>query len=116
MRTGQAQGENITLGEFKTEVCGGVLAYFDCESKIYIDSRVLASFADADNTVPLDEDGELEPSQSFQLGTTSQIVQVRTFLPWSRMVPLLPVSGTKTSGGDMLLSATSIFRNEPFPN
>ena len=115
IKTGQAQDQKTTISQFKAAVCGGLMAYLDCENRIYVDSKVLANFASADSTPPLDEDGNLQKDQPFQLGGTSQIVQVRAYLPWKRLVTFMPISGTQTADGDMLLSAGALFRNEPFP-
>ncbi|SON58230.1 Flp pilus assembly protein TadG [Hartmannibacter diazotrophicus] len=114
IKTGQAQNSSMSVDDFKSAVCDKMFDLFDCSNKIYVDSQVLASFADASTALPLDADGNLLTSTSFNVGSTSQIVEVRIFLPWTRLLGLLPVSGSVGANGTILLNATAIFRNEPF--
>lgn len=114
IKTGQAQNNSMSVADFKSAVCDKMFDLFDCSNKIYVDSQVLASFADATTALPLDPDGNLLDSTSFNMGSTSQIVEVRIFLPWTRLFSLLPVSGSAGANGTILLNATAIFRNEPF--
>jgi Flp pilus assembly protein TadG len=107
--TGQAQEKKLTQTTFKDAVCarlqGGL---FNCQSSLHLDVQTKPSFSGFDRTTPYDAAGKFQPNKvSFQPGGPNDIVLVRAFYQWPMFVSVL-------TGGNRLLVATAVFRNEPF--
>ncbi len=115
IRTGQLQ----TLGgvdsdTFKAEVCGNMFDLMDCGDKMRIDVRVFASWNDTDESLPLDDEGEMEETLPFAMGGPNDIVMVRVFYEWSLITPVMSAELANMNGGKHMLTSTMVFRNEPY--
>lgn len=107
--TGQAQAQMLTPATFKDAVCarlqGGL---FNCQAGVHLDVDVKEGFTDFDRSIPYDKDGNFQEDKvRFQPGGPNDIVRVRAFYQWPIYVSVL-------TGGQRLLIATAVFRNEPF--
>jgi Flp pilus assembly protein TadG len=107
--TGQAQAQKLDQTTFKDAVCarlqGGL---FKCQSSLYLDVQTKPAFSDFDRSTPFDAAGKFQPNKvGFQPGGPNDIVLVRAFYQWPMFVTVL-------TGGNRLLVATAVFRNEPF--
>jgi Flp pilus assembly protein TadG len=127
--TGQAQTDvspttgtaGFTQEDFKKLICnpddsGSSYAgsMFDC-SKVYVSVKSYDSFSAADTSTPL-KDGKMTVdvnSLPFDPGNPGSIVVVQIYYAWPIAVSLLNNLGN-LNGGDRLLVATSVFRNEPY--
>lgn len=118
IRTGQAHKAGFNEDKFKEEVCGNVVALFNCMDGIKVDVQSFNSFADVNFSSPLDSDGALQNNFDFDMGDAESIVLVRVFYPWSSLTVFPDLGyGMNTSDmgdGNTLLSASTTFRNEPF--
>jgi Flp pilus assembly protein TadG len=113
--TGQAQMSKMTSDQFKTSVCSRLVALFDCPSGISIDVRNYQSFADVKLDDPIGADGKLRTDFVYQPGNQTDVVVVRVFYHWPLVIPALDANFASPKwGNERLMTATSIFRNEPF--
>ena len=66
-------------------------------------------------TSPLNADGEIDDTNfTFDPGGGGDVVVVRVFYDWQLMAPGVVSGMTNMSGNKRLISATAVFRNEPF--
>ena len=118
IRTGQVHAQNIDADGFRTLVCERVVLLSQCETRLRLDVRTYASFADIknDNFQPLDPvTGQLGTTFQWQATQPRSIVLVRTFYPWPLFMGLTSAVLSNMAGGDRLLWATAVFRNEAWP-
>ena len=114
IRTGQAQQQNMSAAEFKTEVCGFMASLFNCANELMVDVRTYATFGDIDLTDPIDENGNLVQNFTYAPGAGGELVVVRAFYEWPIFVNILGRGMTNLANGSRLLASTAAFRNEPF--
>jgi Flp pilus assembly protein TadG len=113
--TGQAQSQNFTEAQFKTQVCSRIAGLFDCAGGLKIDVKTYDSFALISTAKPIDANGNLQTNFSYTPGTASQIVVVRLMYQWPIYVSLLGLNNlADMSGNKKLIMATAAFRNEPY--
>ena len=115
IRTGQAQEDGMSDTEFKTAVCSRMFSLIDCDG-LTIDVRTIPTFDSAPLAVVLDEDGNVVVDDfAYQIGQAGDIVVVRVLYEWPVFVTALGNDLGTLGNGKHLLSATSVFKNEPFP-
>lgn len=114
IRTGEAQTGSMTQSEFKTAVCEEMLSLFDCAAKVYISVTVVSDIASVTYADPVDSEGKLKTSASFDMGTGGDYVLAQAYLEWTSYAALLSGYTAALSNGDILLSAATLFRNEPY--
>jgi len=121
--TGEVQKAGGNEASFKADVCGRLLALFDCTNGIKIDVKKFSpSGADANSpfgslnlNLPIDEDGELDTDGfAFDAGVQGDIVLVRVIYEWPTFVRGLGMDLATLANGNRLLMATAAFRNEPY--
>lgn len=114
--TGQADANGYDqLKKYKDAVCLNVVALLDCEGKLYISVRNYTKFNDADTTPPYDGKGQLDTSKMvYQPGGPGDVVVVSFYYQWPVYVSRLGNNLSNQNGGNRLLVATSVFRNEPY--
>jgi Flp pilus assembly protein TadG len=117
IRTGQAQAGSFDAGAFKTQVCNHLNAPISC-ANLMLDVRHFTNFSGIDLTNPLDANGNLKTSFTYDPGVGGDVVVVRAFYEWSITAKFPQAIGLSNMGnGDRLLVSTAAFRNEPFqPN
>ena len=74
--------------------------------------RTVNSFSSGNLSKPLDANGNLNISPTFQPGGPGQIVVVRVVYKWPIWAQFFGMSLTDMAGGYKLLMATAVFRNE----
>lgn len=114
IRTGQAQQKSFDAATFKKEVCEHLTVMLPC-ANLQLDVRHFTSFGSTELTKPLDGNGNLKSSFSYEPGGGGDVVVVRAFYPWDLTInfPAL-IRMSNMAGGNRLLIATVAFRNEPF--
>lgn len=119
IRTGQVQNEGITAAQFKEEICGNLLTYFDCEERLYVDVQSFTKFSDITTPNSISDDGELTEdvtvNSNFEPGDPMDVVVVRAYYDWQLMTPGITYLAN-LANGRRLLTASAAFRNEPFSN
>jgi len=111
--TGQAQSAGFSQAQFKTAVCSRIYGLFDCTNGLYVDVKSYASFA-AVNTAPPISNGQFNTTMSYNPGDVGDIVVVSLYYQWPIYVSMLGNNLANLSGGKRLLSATAVFRVEPY--
>lgn len=115
--TGQAQTGSFDKDAFKSAVCSHVYGLFDCQNGVYVDVRTYTNFssgATAINTSPI-VNGKFDSSKvQYNPGGPDDIVVVTLYYQWPIYVTLFGNSLDNLNGGNRLLVATSVFRNEPY--
>jgi Flp pilus assembly protein TadG len=118
VRTGQAQGANMTQTEFVAQICGemkGFMSLGTCEANLHVDMRAYSNF----NSIPYQSDTNTNGSlnitnMEYETGTACNVVIVRSYYPWTIMTPLMQPLLENMPNGQYLLTAASSFRNEPY--
>ncbi len=118
IRTGQAQGVALSAAGFKSLVCAKTAMISSCTTtpNLIIDVRTYDDFntVSTDSSELYDEKGNFTDSQSFSPGSGSKVVVVRAYYKMS-LLAQFPVIGLANAGPNhRMLSAISVFRNEPF--
>jgi Flp pilus assembly protein TadG len=122
--TGQAQTTNYATGsadaggyskaDFKNAVCSHIFGLFDCANGVFVNVKSYSSFASVNTASPITS-GNLDTTQmGYSLGGPGDIVVVQLFYKWPIYVSLLGNDLANLNGGDRLLVATAVFRNEPY--
>lgn len=100
---------------FRAEVCGRVVALFDCERSLHVDVRSFPNFGAVTLPSILNTAGNVDPGAfSFQQSAASAVVVVRAAIEYPVFVTLLDASRSNLANGKRLIMATATFRNEPF--
>lgn len=114
--TGSAQNAGLSQAGFATAVCSKVQALFNC-SKLMIDVQTASSFTAANTSTPtltFDANGNVTNSWSYNPGNPGDIVVMRVMYQWPVFLGPLGLNLSNESNGNLLLMATSTFKNEPF--
>jgi Flp pilus assembly protein TadG len=119
--TGQVQKQGLSQSQFLTQVCGKIVALFDCSSLI-VDVQKYSGYSGSDTSLPLSNgnltfatDPQGQPVTSFQPGGPGDIVVERIMYEWPVWVwfPGL-ASMSDMNNKRRLLMATAAFTNEPY--
>jgi Flp pilus assembly protein TadG len=117
IRTGQLQGQATpeTAAGFKTLICGQ-LAWLgsNCTNNLTVQVQTFSSFQTVTQPSPIVNGQINQNNLTFSLGGPGDIVLVQAFYQWTVLAPALDRIGTPLNGGKMLLTSTSVFRNEPY--
>ena len=113
--TGQADAAAYDQAAFKNAVCARIVALFDCQNNLYVDVQKYSTFAAAATTPPYDANGQFDKTKmGYQAGNPGDIIVVSLYYQWPIFVSLFSDNLATQNGGNRLLVATSVFRNEPF--
>jgi Flp pilus assembly protein TadG len=113
--TGQAQTAGYSQDDFKAQVCTFLTgAMFNCSNGVYVNVQSYSSFSSVNTSAPL-ASGQFDTTKmNYKPGSPGCIVQVQLFYQWPIYVSLLGDNLANQNGGNRLLVATSVFRNEPY--
>jgi Flp pilus assembly protein TadG len=117
VRTGRAQAADYTMADFRNYLCGYTFNLFDC-SQIKITVKTISKFADASVNPPVQSCTSAtctwSLTESYVPGVGRSVVQVSAYYRWPLIV-VLPYFNLKDQPDNYrLISATRVFRNEPF--
>ncbi len=119
--TGQVQTQGLSQSQFLTQVCGKIVALFNCNS-LLVDVQKYTAYSGANTSLPLSNgnltfatDAQGQPITNFQPGGPGDIVVERIMYQWPVWVwfPGL-ASMSNLSNKKRLLMATAAFTNEPY--
>lgn len=134
IRTGELQTGNASLatprtpsqlaGDFKTRICAG-LGWLEgsCASNLSVDVRTFTQFNDVNNSDPItsttNSSGHTvrtfnNGALTFTPGGPQDIVLVRAFYSYQVLTPLMNPGLVELSGGQNLITTSTVFRNEPY--
>lgn len=114
VRTGQVQQQGMSSEQYKQAICGRLYGMFDCDG-LRVSVRQLNALADYSGSAPIDdENGEWTITEQFQPGIGMNTVVVEAYYKWPTIIAIPGLMTGVTADGKRLLSATRVFRNEPF--
>ena len=114
IRTGATTSANMTQVQFQTLVCNNMgWLSSSCSSSLSLEVQTYSTFALVPLTDPV-SGGKLQTPLAYNIGTGSQIQEVRAYYDWPLFTPMLSGGLSTLASGDALLSSKVIFRNEPF--
>lgn len=115
IRTGQAQSSGMTAAQFKTNICNNMTWLgSSCATNLNVDVRTYGSFTGVTTPSPVQNGAFNAAAMTFSPGGSSSIVVVRAYYQWNVITPLLNPTLVNLSGNQRLISATIVFRNEPY--
>ena len=112
--TGQAQTANFSQAQFKTAVCARIYGLFDCANGLYVNVQTYSNFSDAANQASPITNRQFNTTMNYNPGDVGNIVVVSLYYQWPIYVSMLGNNLANLNGGNRLLSATSVFRVEPY--
>jgi Flp pilus assembly protein TadG len=111
--TQQAQSQGFDYNAFKQQICTRIHGLFDCTNGIKLDVNTASAFSAANTTNPLDANGNLTISNTYNPGGPGDIVVVRVVYQWPVWAQFFGINLINASGNTKLLMSTAVFRNEP---
>ncbi len=115
IRTGEAQGGNLTQAQMVERICGGAIVLTNCTTKLKISVQTFTNFASATAPVAKDNKGNLQKTFPYQPAGPSQIVLVTSFYEWPLLSPASLALLSNLGDGNRLLQSSAIIQTEPFP-
>lgn len=113
VRTGQLD-DQTSEADFKSEICDRVSVLFDC-NKLKVDLAVAATFDDLSEPPKPDADGNYPPGAfNYDPPGPSQIAQISVRYDWPVITNFAAPLMYNKSSRVALLSATAVFRTEPY--
>lgn len=117
IRTGQTGFRNPTEDQIKTAICNrlDIIATANCKTRLTIDLRSYASFADALNVKIKVTNKELDTTGfTVAAGGPSTNNMLRVFYRWPVMTDIMRLQMSNLSDNTTLHVATATWRNEPY--
>lgn len=115
IRTGSFQSTGGDRAKFERDICSELFGLLDCETNLGIDVRTFDKFAGAGFASGTDTNGNYDPgSLQFAPGTRNEIVLARAFYEWELIIPFISSPLSNLDNGNLLITASTAFRNEPF--
>ena len=111
IRTGEAA--EFEESDFRDRICDHTFGLFTCDS-IKLRVRPIASFAAADTTDPVDENGDWDLSEQFSAGRGREVILVEAFYKWSTVLQFEGFSYAEYGDGSLIMTSARVFMNEPF--
>ncbi|HKJ61706.1 MAG TPA: TadE/TadG family type IV pilus assembly protein, partial [Hyphomicrobiales bacterium] len=116
IRTGQLQSGTATPDQFRDRICNRASLLPNCTSKLRVDVRSYPTMSamQSNPPLPLDGDGNLQDSYTWNTGGPASIVLVSAFYPWPLFNLTTSFTMSNMANGDRLLRTSVAFRNEPW--
>lgn len=136
IRTGQSQtGTPWTAAQFRKEICGRSFGFFACNAttattdRLWVRVQPLATFNDATTTIadsPVDNskctmasanplvDCKWKSADAYNGGVGSSVIIAQAYYKWPTLINWPWFNFANQAGNNRLLSATRVFKNEPF--
>lgn len=112
--TGQAQTAGYSQADFKNAVCARIYGLFDCTNGIYVDVKNYSSFSSISTASPVSNGTFDTTKMTYVPAGPGCIEVVSLYYQWPIYVTMLGNNLANLSGGNRLLVATAVFRNEPY--
>jgi Flp pilus assembly protein TadG len=119
IRTGQAQNAGMGTVAFKQKICATAKVVSNCESKLRVHVNSKTTFSQMETSVPnfnavgTDSAGAAQ-NQQFTCGAPQQVVAVIATYDYEFVFPIMKFFANTSSSSYRRLTATAMFRNEPF--
>lgn len=114
IRTGAAQGAGMSRAGFTAAICDRIAVIGNCD-QLEVDVKVFNGFGDVQQDNPINPDGSLNTGgMDFEPGDAGDIVLVRVYYKWEVILPDFGGFITNMENNQRLVTAATVFRNEPF--
>lgn len=118
IRTGQAQTANMTLEQFRTDICDRLYGMFsDCDG-LHVRVNVVTNFQSATVSTPLSTSCaapcDWTEDESFAPGAGKSVVLVQVYYRYPIIVQLGVLGMANMADGRRLMGSAAVFQNEPF--
>lgn len=117
IRVGMAQQNGWTVEDYKDNICDRLYGLFGNCADLHVDVRPIGTFQSADYSVPLDlsceRNCEWTEDEVWTPGGSSNVVLVQVYYRYPTLLQF-PFSPNRLLDGRTLMSAATVFRNEPF--
>lgn len=117
IRVGQVQREAWSVDDYKSNICNRLYGLFGDCSDLHVNVRQISNFQSANYSVPLDltckENCDWTEDDVFAPGGASNVVLVQVHYRYPTILQL-PFAANRLPDGRSLLSAATVFQNEPF--
>ncbi|WP_224705601.1 TadE/TadG family type IV pilus assembly protein [Devosia aquimaris] len=118
VRTGVAKTTMSNTADFRNAICDRLYGLFPDCSGLHIEVKTISDFASATISPPIDYSCTSEcgwtRSEQYGAGTGSSIMLVEVYYKWPIILNLGGLSLANLPDGKRLLSAATVFRNEPY--
>lgn len=124
LRTGQIQTIDISENPdaqrqaVYDRLCDFAIIFGNCDQKVFVEVDTYASFsalaADTSEIVCANSAQSIQDDASFDPGTDSAIVRIRTCVLYETLNPVVGMSLARTDGSSDRLTSQFLFRVEPF--
>ena len=116
IRTGEVQSGATSPDQFRDRICNHVSLLPNCANELRVDVRSYPSMSamQSNPPEPLDGEGDLQDSFTWNTGGPSSIVLVSAFYPWPLFNLTTSLAMSNMTNGDRLLRTSVAFRNEPW--
>lgn len=116
IRTGQAEAASMDAEGFKTEVCDRMSVFSaGCRERATFDVREIPQFRNPTPPDPLANGEEFEDGElTYVTGEPGSLMLVRVWYRYPLITPFLSQALSRLGDGDMIMTATTTFRNEPY--
>lgn len=116
VRTGQADTQNLTAAQFKTELCGRMSIFSgDCPSRATVDVREIPQFRNTGAPDPMADGATFnETGLTYLTGQPGSLMLIRTWYKQPLFTPFLSQALSRLNDGNAIMMATTSFRNEPY--
>lgn len=112
VRTGEAQNQGFTPEKFKQAFCDNMSVFkSDCAARTTVDVRVVTDFAAAVNAPSTNG---IPDQPLYDGGDAEDLILVRVWYKQPMIVPSLTQAVGSSGTGQVVISATTAFRNEPW--
>ncbi|CDZ27566.1 pilus assembly protein [Neorhizobium galegae] len=113
VRVGSAYSNGWDLATFKSNVCDGMALAFSCEDELLVTTTTMSDFSSMSFKSPV-SGGVLSVTESFSPAGSGDYVMIQAFLPWDSLLAAIGADVNTLADGTYVLSASVVFRNEPF--
>lgn len=117
IRVGLAKRDGWTVDDYKNNVCDRLYGLFGDCADMHVNVRQIDDFRSADFSVPLDRtcirDCDWTEDEVWTPGNTSGVMLVQVYYRYPSLLQF-PYGPNRLADGRILLSAATVFRNEPF--
>jgi len=117
IRVGMAQQSGWTADDYKENICDRLYGLFGDCANMHVTVRPIVDFRSADYSIPLDltceKDCDWTDDEVWTPGGSSSVVLVQVYYRYPSVLQF-PYSPNRLLDGHTLMSATTVFRNEPF--
>lgn len=118
IRTGQAQAADMTLDDFRDDVCSRLFGLIsDCDG-LHVRVNTVTNFQSATVSPPLSADCvapcEWEEAENWSPGAGKSVTLVQVYYRYPIVVQLGMLGMANLGDGRRLLGSATVFQNEPF--